>query len=92
MFVANTGQTIHKMSDFKFSCPHCSQHLQADEQFSGRQIQCPSCNHLIRIPAAPGKTAQFQPESGKTWATYVSPPETPGKSQPAPKPPPNKAS
>ncbi|HUA67200.1 MAG TPA: hypothetical protein VMA13_01515 [Candidatus Saccharimonadales bacterium] len=54
------------MSEFKFSCPHCRQHLQCDEQFSGREILCPSCHHLIHIPPIPGKTAQYQPESGKT--------------------------
>lgn len=59
------------MSDLKFSCPRCEQHLQCDEQFSGREIQCPACNHLIRIPPVPGKTAQYAPESGKTWATFV---------------------
>jgi hypothetical protein len=59
------------MNQFKFSCPHCKQHLQCDEQFSGREIQCPSCNVLIRIPAVPGKTAQYNPEVGKTWATHV---------------------
>lgn len=63
------GITI--MSEFKFSCPHCKQHLQCDEQFSGREIQCPGCNVLIRIPPVPGKTAQYDPESGKTWATHV---------------------
>jgi len=61
------------MSDFKFDCPRCQQHLQCDEQFSGREIQCPSCHHLIRVPPAPGKTADYQPESGKTWATFVPP-------------------
>ena len=61
------------MSEFKFSCPHCKQHLQCEEQFSGREIQCPSCHVLIRIPPIPGKTAQYNPESGKTWATYTSP-------------------
>ena len=61
------------MSEFKFSCPHCSQHLACEEQFSGRQIQCPACQVLIRIPAVPGKTAQFDPQSGKTWATFVPP-------------------
>ena len=61
------------MSDFKFRCPHCDQHLQCDEQFSGRQIQCPACHHLIRIPSAPGRTIQFQPESGLTWATHIPP-------------------
>lgn len=59
------------MKEFKFECPHCRQHLACDAQHSGRQIQCPGCNHLIRIPSVPGKTAQFDPESGKTWATFV---------------------
>jgi len=67
------------MGDFKFSCPHCNQHLQCEDKFSGRQIQCPACNHLIRIPAAPGKTAEFKPESGMTWQTHVPPPKKPGK-------------
>jgi hypothetical protein len=61
------------MSEFKFSCPHCQQHLACDEQFSGREIQCPGCHHLIRIPSVPGKTVDYKPESGKTWATYVAP-------------------
>jgi hypothetical protein len=59
------------MSDFKFDCPHCQQHLQCDEQFSGREIQCPGCDHLIRIPPVPGKTVQYSPESGKTWNTFI---------------------
>ena len=61
------------MSQMKFSCPKCQQHLQCDEQFSGREIQCPGCQHLIRIPPIPGKTVEYNPESGKTWATFVSP-------------------
>ena len=59
------------MSEYKFSCPHCDQHFLCDEQFSGREIKCPSCNVLIHIPPVPGKTAHYQPESGKTWATFV---------------------
>jgi hypothetical protein len=75
------------MSEFKFACEHCGQHLQCDEQLSGRQIQCPKCQHLIRIPPAPGKTVEYQPESGLTWATYVPPPnrreggQTPGSNK-----------
>jgi len=61
------------MNEFKFSCPKCQQHLQCDPQFSGREIQCPNCQHLIRIPPIPGRTAEYSPESGKTWATFVSP-------------------
>jgi DNA-directed RNA polymerase subunit RPC12/RpoP len=59
------------MNQFKFSCPHCEQHLQCEEQASGREIQCPNCRHLIHIPPIPGRTAGYNPESGKTWATFV---------------------
>jgi hypothetical protein len=59
------------MSQYKFSCPQCQQHLQCDEQFAGREIQCPGCHHLIRIPPIPGRTVEYNPESGKTWATFV---------------------
>ena len=71
------------MSEFKFSCPQCDQHLQCDDQFSGRQIQCPRCNHLIRVPPVPGKTAPFDPQSGMTWATFVPTGEAESKKPPA---------
>jgi hypothetical protein len=63
------------MSEFKFECPHCQQHLACEEQFSGRQIQCPGCSTLIRIPPVPGKTADHNPQSGMTWATHIPPPQ-----------------
>jgi hypothetical protein len=69
----NDFKSKGSMSEFKFGCPKCEQHLQCEEQFAGREIQCPHCHHLIRIPPAPGKTAQFTPESGLTWATFVPP-------------------
>ncbi len=61
------------MSDFKFSCPKCDQHLQCDERLGGRQIQCPACHHLITIPPSPAQKAQgnMSVESGQTWATYI---------------------
>src|ERR1039458_275816 len=67
----NQNQNRQPMREFKLSCPHCEQHLQCDEQASGREIQCPNCQHLIRIPPIPGRTAEYNPESGKTWATFV---------------------
>jgi hypothetical protein len=80
------------MSELSFSCPQCEQHLRCDAQFSGREIQCPGCHHLIRIPPVPGQTASYSPESGKTWATFVpqgsAPPKnislTPKKDPPKP--------
>lgn len=61
------------MSEFKFSCPHCEQHLQCDERLGGRQIQCPACHHLITIPLSPSQQAQGKQnvESGNTWNTYI---------------------
>jgi DNA-directed RNA polymerase subunit RPC12/RpoP len=73
------------MSEFKFSCSHCGQRLQCDEAFSGRQIQCPSCKHLIRVPSVPGQTVKYQPQSGMTWATHVPPPKAPSPKSPPPK-------
>jgi DNA-directed RNA polymerase subunit RPC12/RpoP len=68
------------MKELKFECPHCKQHLACDNQNSGRQIQCPNCNHLIRIPSVPGRTVEYKPESGKTWATFVPPGKMDSKS------------
>jgi hypothetical protein len=75
------------MSEFKFSCPHCDQHLQCDERLGGKQIQCPACKHLIVIPLSPAQQAQgnIAPESGQTWATFI--PQKPKANQPPPLPP-----
>ena len=45
------------MSDIKFECSHCQQHLACEEQDAGKQIQCPACNQLIQIPAEPAPAA-----------------------------------
>ena len=41
------------MSDFKFSCPNCDQHLNVDDGWAGHQIACPGCQSQIRVPEAP---------------------------------------
>src|SRR3954471_24771353 len=38
------------MSDLKFSCPSCGQHVQCNESYAGEKIPCPSCASLIRVP------------------------------------------
>lgn len=38
------------MSDLKFSCPSCGQHVQCDIAHAGENIPCPSCAQLIRVP------------------------------------------
>ena len=37
--------------DFRFNCPFCNQKLEASEDMSGAQIDCPSCNKQIQIPS-----------------------------------------
>jgi hypothetical protein len=42
------------MSEFKFACPVCGQHITADSSTSGGQLECPTCFQKIVIPQAPG--------------------------------------
>jgi len=74
-YVSIIAPTEGPMSQFKFSCPHCEQHLQCDEQFSGREIQCPNCHHLIHIPPIPGRTAEYNPNPARPGPP-LSPPGT----------------
>jgi hypothetical protein len=41
------------MSEFKFACPVCGQHITADRQATGTQLECPTCFRKIVVPQAP---------------------------------------
>lgn len=41
------------MSEFKFACPVCGQHITAASATSGSQIECPTCFQKIVVPQAP---------------------------------------
>jgi DNA-directed RNA polymerase subunit RPC12/RpoP len=41
------------MSEFKFACPVCGQHITADASTSGGQVTCPTCFQKIVVPQAP---------------------------------------
>jgi DNA-directed RNA polymerase subunit RPC12/RpoP len=41
------------MSEFKFACPVCGQHITADSKDTGSQISCPTCFRKIVVPQAP---------------------------------------
>jgi DNA-directed RNA polymerase subunit RPC12/RpoP len=45
--------TAEPMSEFKFACPVCGQHITADSSTSGGQIECPTCFQKIVVPQAP---------------------------------------
>lgn len=36
---------------FKFSCPHCGQHISATSDFVGSEASCPSCNNAFVVPS-----------------------------------------
>ena len=40
------------MSEIKFACPHCDQHIACDESCGGRVLECPACLRVMRIPLA----------------------------------------
>jgi len=41
------------MSEFKFACPVCGQHISTDSATSGTEVDCPTCFRRIVIPQAP---------------------------------------
>ena len=41
------------MSDFKFFCPHCDQHLVVGKVGAGATIPCPTYNQQIVVPVEP---------------------------------------
>lgn len=41
------------MSDIKFSCSECGQHILCNVEWVGQQINCPTCQRLITIGVPP---------------------------------------
>lgn len=41
------------MSEFKFACPVCGQHITCDSTVSGSQMECPTCFRKLMVPQAP---------------------------------------
>lgn len=39
------------MSEFKFSCPHCNQHLTATPEWAGHSLKCPACQNDFNVPS-----------------------------------------
>src|SRR5215469_5996943 len=47
------------MSEFKYACPVCGQHIKCDSSQSGTQMQCPTCFQQIVVPQAPSQEQKF---------------------------------
>jgi hypothetical protein len=46
------------MSEFKFACPVCGQHMQCDSSQAGSVMECPTCFQKITAPQAPSSDEQ----------------------------------
>jgi hypothetical protein len=40
------------MAAFRFSCPSCQGLLQGEDALRGKQVRCPTCQHVFPVPAA----------------------------------------
>jgi len=43
------------MSEFKFACPVCRQHINTDASASGTTMECPTCFRKLIVPQPPAK-------------------------------------
>ena len=41
------------MSEFKYACPVCGQHIRSDSSQTGTVVECPTCFQKITVPQAP---------------------------------------
>jgi DNA-directed RNA polymerase subunit RPC12/RpoP len=55
---------IFLMSDLKFTCASCGQHIQCDQDYANERIPCPNCGAVVRVPVdAPIVTPAPIPEA-----------------------------
>jgi DNA-directed RNA polymerase subunit RPC12/RpoP len=46
------------MSEFKYACPVCGQHIKCDSSQAGSTMECPTCFQKIVVPQAPASDDQ----------------------------------
>src|ERR1017187_1725582 len=46
------------MSEFKYACPVCGQHIKCDLSQAGTVMECPTCFQKITVPQAPSSEGQ----------------------------------
>ena len=51
------------MSDIKFNCPQCGQHLAVDAAGAGMTVACPKCGQATSVPSAPASRVSVTPNS-----------------------------
>lgn len=64
------------MTDTKFQCPHCNQHLEIPDELLGQTVECPTCKGQMTLPAPAFPAA---PEAARPPAA---PPPIPAQHEP----------
>ena len=82
------------MSEFKYACPVCGQHMKCDSSHSGTVMECPTCFQKITAPQAPatddprfiitGTKVGERPIPAAVANAEAAPPPVPEKSFPGP--------
>ena len=54
---------MSEKSSTVFPCPHCEARLEAEPEMLGYNLQCPSCEKEIKVPALAGAEASSATES-----------------------------
>jgi hypothetical protein len=65
------------MTEFKFSCPGCGQHIACDVGYAGAQINCPTCKQAIVVPQAPSVAPAIPPAPARLAGRVAPPPPVP---------------
>lgn len=74
------------MSEFKFACPVCGQHITCATADSGSQMECPTCFRKLVIPQAPAEGAKFILSAAEVAAKKPIPEIAPPPAAPVPRP------
>lgn len=67
------------MSNFTFECPHCKQHLEADDSMSGQSVDCPACNKTLVVPTRQRQPTPKPPSMQRRPAPPPTVPQSPAK-------------
>jgi hypothetical protein len=89
--VANAGrggQQTNDMADLRFTCTHCGQEIECDELWSGREIQCPTCQAQLAVPSKPDGPPHAALASAKPGQARLSIGQSRTERSAAPPPPP----
>jgi hypothetical protein len=66
------------MSEIKFACPACQQHISADQGYAGMEINCPACSARMIVPGTPAPVSIPTPVPSRAYVpSPAAPPYAP---------------